>query len=171
MESTEKHIEKVQITHNPFVQRYFLLTRWIHVLKYSFPQGSFYIHTHIYIYTQNTYICTIYIYIFIYIWWLRRWRIHLQCKRPRFDPWVGKIPWRREWQPTPAFLPGEFQGQWSLAGYCPWGHKELDTTEWLTLTNYIYLLFKPQVGTTDKTLYLQHVLFTYWYKWNISPFH
>ena len=32
-------------------------------------------------------------------------------------PWVGKIPWRREWQPTPVFLPGEFQGQRSLAGY------------------------------------------------------
>ena len=33
------------------------------------------------------------------------WRIHLQCRRPRFDLWVGKIPWRRKWQPTPAFLP------------------------------------------------------------------
>ena len=32
----------------------------------------------------------------------------LQCERPRFDPWVGKIPWRRAWQPTPEFLPGEF---------------------------------------------------------------
>ena len=33
-------------------------------------------------------------------WWLRWQRIHLQCRRPRFDPWVGKIPWRRQWQPT-----------------------------------------------------------------------
>ena len=47
----------------------------------------------------------------------------------RFDPWVGKIPWRRKWQPTSVFLPGEPQGQRSLAGYSPWGHKELDTTE------------------------------------------
>ena len=39
---------------------------------------------------------------------------------PRFDPWVGKIPWRREWQPTPVLLPGEFHGQRSLAGYSPW---------------------------------------------------
>ena len=39
------------------------------------------------------------------------------CKRLRFDSWVGKIPWRREWQPTPVFLPEEFQGQRSLAGY------------------------------------------------------
>ena len=38
-------------------------------------------------------------------WWLRWWRICLQCRRPGFDPWVGKIPWRREWQPTPVFLP------------------------------------------------------------------
>ena len=46
-----------------------------------------------------------------------------------FDPWVGKIPWRREWQPTSVYLPGEFHGQRSLAGYGPWGCKELDTTE------------------------------------------
>ena len=36
------------------------------------------------------------------------------------DPWVGKIPWRREWQLTPVFLTGEFHGQRSLAGYSPW---------------------------------------------------
>ena len=45
---------------------------------------------------------------------------------------VGKIPWRRAWQPTPVFLPGESRGQRSLAGYSPWGQKELDTTEWLS---------------------------------------
>ena len=38
-------------------------------------------------------------------------KMHLQGSRPRLDPWVRKIPWRREWQPTPVFLPGEFQGQ------------------------------------------------------------
>ena len=43
-------------------------------------------------------------------WWLRWERIRLQCRRPRLDPWVGKIPWRREWLPTPVFLPGESQG-------------------------------------------------------------
>ena len=36
-------------------------------------------------------------------WWLRQQRICLQCRRPRFDPWVGKIPWRREWQLAPVF--------------------------------------------------------------------
>ena len=50
------------------------------------------------------------------------------------DPWVGKIPWRRERLPTPVFLPGESQGQRSLAGYRPWGLKELDTTEQLTFS-------------------------------------
>ena len=50
-------------------------------------------------------------------------------------PWVGKIAWRRGWNPTPLFFPGAFHGQRSLAGYCPCGHKELDTTEWLTHTH------------------------------------
>ena len=58
-------------------------------------------------------------------------RICLQCKRLRFNPQVGKIPWRRAWQPTPVFLPGEFHGQSSLAGYIPWGHKKSDRTEQL----------------------------------------
>ena len=42
-----------------------------------------------------------------------------------------EIPWRRKWQPSPVFLPGEFHGQRSLAGYSPWGHKGSDTTEQL----------------------------------------
>ena len=57
----------------------------------------------------------------------------LQCGRPWFDPLVGKISWRRERLFTAAFLPGEFHGQRSLAGYSPWGHKESDTTERLSL--------------------------------------
>ena len=48
---------------------------------------------------------------------------------PACDPWVGKIPWRRKWQPTPVFLPGKSHGQRSLAGYSPWTLKESDTTE------------------------------------------
>ena len=63
----------------------------------------------------------------------RQWkRILLQCRRQRrhqFDPWIGKIPWRRTWQPTPVFLPGKSQGQRILAGYSPQGCKELDMTE------------------------------------------
>ena len=56
----------------------------------------------------------------------------LQDRRPRFDLWVGKILWRRKWQPTLAFLHGEFHGQRRLASYSPWGHKESDMTEQLT---------------------------------------
>jgi len=55
-----------------------------------------------------------------------------QCRRferYKFDFWVRKIPWRRKWQPTPVFLPGEFHGQRNLVGYSPWGLKESDTTE------------------------------------------
>ena len=48
---------------------------------------------------------------------------------PGWDPWVGKIPWRRKWQSTPVLLPGKSHGQRSLVGYSPWGHKESDTTE------------------------------------------
>ena len=50
-------------------------------------------------------------------------------KRHGSDPWVRKIPWRRAWQPSPVFLPGESHGQRSLAGYSPWDHTESDMTE------------------------------------------
>ena len=47
------------------------------------------------------------------------------------DPWVGRILWRRKWQPTPVLLPGEFHGLRSLVGYSPWSRKESDETEQL----------------------------------------
>ena len=55
--------------------------------------------------------------------WLSGKESICQCRRPKFDPWAGKIPWRRKWQPTPVFLPGKFHGQRSLAGYSPWNCK------------------------------------------------
>ena len=61
-----------------------------------------------------------------YSWWHSGEESACQCrrhKRRRFDPWVRKIPWRRKWQPTPVFLPGESHGQRNLAGCCPWGHR------------------------------------------------
>ena len=64
--------------------------------------------------------------------WLRQQRICLQCRRPGLDPWVGKIPWRRAWQPIPVFLPEESHGQRSLVGYSPWGRRESNMTEQLT---------------------------------------
>ena len=52
-----------------------------------------------------------------------------RCKRPGFNPWIGRIPWRKKWQRTPVFLPGESHGQRSLVGYSLWGCKESDRTE------------------------------------------
>ena len=58
----------------------------------------------------------------------QQWRIRLQCRshrRRRFHPWVRKIPWRRKWQPTPRFLPGESHGQRSLVDYSPVGSQRV----------------------------------------------
>ena len=55
-----------------------------------------------------------------------------QCRRRSFNPWVGKIPWRRKWKPTPVFLTGKSHGGKNLLGYSPWGRKELDMTERLS---------------------------------------
>ena len=52
-----------------------------------------------------------------------------RCRRHWFDPWIEKIPWKRRWQPTLIFLPGESHGLRSLVGYSPWDCKELDVTE------------------------------------------
>ena len=84
-------------------------------------------------------------------------RICLQCKRPRFDPCIGKNPWRREWLPTPVFLPGESHRQKSLTGHSPWGCKESDTTSsshnslnppdspsWVSLTSILLSPCSPQ---------------------------
>ena len=59
--------------------------------------------------------------------WLSGKESTCQC-RCRFNPWVGKISWRRKWQSTPVFLPGKSHGQRSLVGYSPWSYKESDTT-------------------------------------------
>ena len=71
-----------------------------------------------------------------------------QCrrhKRCRINPWVGKIPWRRAWQPTPVFLPGRSHGQRSLAGYSPWSQT------WLSM---LYLFM--DTWTTCIRFYLSH---------------
>ena len=71
-----------------------------------------------------------------------------RCKRCGFNPWVGKIPWRRAGQPTPLFLPGESHEQRSLVGYSPQGCKESDTTEQLN----------THAGTTVRDVMLQYML-------------
>ena len=72
-----------------------------------------------------------------------------QCRRHRqlgFDPLVGKIPWRRKWQPTPIFLPGKSHGQKSLVGYSPEGHKESDMTGHEHKTAIFVLKYKIYFG-------------------------
>ena len=69
-----------------------------------------------------------------------------QHRRCWFDPCIGKIPWRREWQPTSVFLPGESHGQRSLAGHSPQNHKELDTTEVST-----HILYRHTVHLMTKS--------------------
>ena len=69
-------------------------------------------------------------------WWLSGKEFTCQCKRHRSDPWVGKSPWSRKWQPTPVFLPGKLR-QRSLGGgggrCSPWGCKQLDMTGRLSM--------------------------------------
>ena len=89
--------------------------------------------------------------------------ICLQCRRAGFDPWVGKIPWRRKWQPTPVFLPGKSHGQRSLAGCSPWGRKESDTTEWL----HFHFHFRENVTKRNKwTIFYPSVM-----KYNLCLLH
>ena len=58
-------------------------------------------------------------------WWLRGRESTCRCRRCRLDSWVGKIPWRRKWQPTLVFLPEKSHGQRSLVGYGQQGHKRV----------------------------------------------
>ena len=81
-----------------------------------------------------------------------------QCRRHKrcgFDPWIRKNPWRRTWQSTPVFLPGESHGQRSLVGYSLRGHKESDITEQLTLSlSSIYPSFSAGTVFQDKQIAL-----------------
>ena len=90
----------------------------------------------------------------------RRW-----YKRPGIHPWVGKIPWRRKWQPIPAFLPGKSHGQRSLVGYSPWGCKrighDLATTPQFTLCACSEALSEEGAGAT---LQEERVLFPLWHQ-------
>ena len=101
-------------------------------------------------------------------WWQRQERICLQCRGPRFDPWVGKISWRREWLPTLVFLPGKSHGQRSLVGYSPWGRKESDMTEQLHINKHTHIkFFFKKAGCWLLTIYqhateLSLINFSFW---------
>ena len=72
-------------------------------------------------------------------WWSNGKESALQYRGCRFNPWVGKVPWRRKWQPTPVFLPGESHGLRSLVGYSPQGRRVGHThTRTHTLFESIY---------------------------------
>ena len=74
--------------------------------------------------------CTLVLFMSGLPWWLSCKESTCKWRRCSFDPWVGKIPWRREWQPTPVLLPGRFHGQRSLAGCSPWGHRVRQDCNW-----------------------------------------
>ena len=74
-------------------------------------------------------------------------------RRRRLNFWVGRIPWKRKWQPTPVILPGKSHSQRSLVGYSPWGRKEKDTTEWLnthTAQSRLRTVPSPQEGRRQR---------------------
>ena len=75
-------------------------------------------------------------------------------KRRRFHPCVGKVPWRRTWQPTSEILPGESHGQRSLGGYSPKGRKELDTTEETQHASIKEDCFAPTAKTSGRRQWL-----------------
>ena len=72
-------------------------------------------------------------------WWLSGKEFACQCRIPRFEPCVGKILWRMKWQPTSVFLPGKSHGQRNLVGHNPWGRKELDMTERLSMHTHTFI--------------------------------
>ena len=90
--------------------------------------------------------------------------LSINLLRPGFNSQVGKIPWRRKWQPTPVFLPGEFHGQRSLVGYSPWNCKESDRTQ--QLIHHMQLLtFTILLGNSVCfSLVLEHIF------WILSAF-
>ena len=105
-----------------------------------------------------------------------------QCRRYNrcgFNPWVGKILWKRAWQPIPVFLPGESSGQRILAGYSPLGHRELDMTKVTKYMNirvhvsfwiifFIFLSMYPKVELLEPVVVLFLVWRIFWHLHTVS---
>ena len=83
---------------------------------------------------------------------------NLQCRRPRFNPWVRKIPWKREWQPTLVFLPGEFHGQRSLVD---WAAVHGVAKKWTQLSDE-HFIFTPIFPILASTLFFFIAPVIYW---------
>ena len=89
-----------------------------------------------------------------------------QEKRCGFDPWVGRIPWRRKWQPTPVFLLGKSHGQKSVASYSSQGLKESDTTEGLSAHTYT----PPKPSLLNNMVHSSKNLISFpWQRWSDPP--
>ena len=94
-------------------------------------------------------------------WFLSTIAFYLQCRRPGFDSWVGKIPWRRKWQSTPALLSGKSHGRRNLIGYSPWVAKSRTWLSDFTFHSFVvsfeitkcessnFLLFQDYFGYLD----------------------
>ena len=118
----------------------------------SFPSPAFTLSQHqclfqwvssLHIFCDSDSVCALYLLITLlhYIglpWWFSGKEPTCKCRRPGFNPWIGKIPWRRKWQPTWVFLPGKSHGQRSLVGYSPWGCKRIghDLNNWTKTTRH-----------------------------------
>ena len=90
----------------------------------------------------------------------QRWRIRRSMRTHGFDPWVGKILWRRKWQPIPVFLLGKSHGQRNLEGYSPWGSQN----SWIQLSNETT---RTHCGLLLK-LFRDNTLIGLW-KWDLNP--
>ena len=85
-------------------------------------------------------------------------------KRRRFNPWVGKIPWKRTWKPNPVFLAGESHGQRSLEGCSPWGCTESDTTEQLSTHTHLVTWSEDTLCVIWTSCYLNVLALIQWYR-------
>ena len=93
----------------------------------------------------------------VYDWWHSGKKFthqHRRSGRPGFDPWMGKVPWRRKWQATPVFLPGKSRGWRSLVDYSPQGCKGSDTTEWVNNMRINPLPVMPSWSDIESRMYV-----------------
>ena len=96
-------------------------------------------------------------------WWLGWSKIHLQCRRPEFNPWVRKIPWRMDWQPPPVFLLREFKGQRSLPGLQSMGSQRVGhdrATDTFTSLFYFFIFGGVTGNFPGSFLFLRQLLFS-----------